>query len=247
MKKLLLILLVGMALISFTKADTQELQMKFIVPDTNAPYFTYIPENASVPYGTEWEGVEFTAEDDNSFGAFSINDTEHFEIFIPTGMPTYIILTWTGQLDVGEYYVNVSINDSVGNVNWTIFNLNITDDEAPVFDNLRNLSGYTNQPFTKYITATDNVGVYCYYLNDTSVFNVDCVGKITNTEVLANETIYYLNISVNDTSNNWNSGEFYINITSESGGVTVYTCRYKSFGYYNTKLNWMVRDNCKIK
>ena len=50
----------------------------------------------------------------------------------------------------------------------------VPDQTPPTFTNLRNLTGYTNQAFTRYITATDDVAVDCYSLNDTSAFDVDC-------------------------------------------------------------------------
>jgi len=116
------------------------------------------------------------------------------------------------------------------------------DTSPPTFDNLRNLSGYTNQAFSRYITATDDVAVSCYWLNDTSTFDVDCNGKITNQITLDTADIYYLNISVNDTSGNINWGEFYINITTSTGASL--TCRYKKFGYYNDKLYYFKEANC---
>jgi len=118
------------------------------------------------------------------------------------------------------------------------------DTTPPTWTNLRNLSGYTNQSFTKYITATDESGIDCYSLNDTSVFEVDCNGKITNSITLTNVTIYYLNLTVNDTLGNINWGEFYINITSTSSGGTALTCRYKKLGYYDTSLPWYWEANC---
>lgn len=118
------------------------------------------------------------------------------------------------------------------------------DSTPPTWTNLRNLSGYTNQAFIRYITATDNVAIDCYSLNDTSAFDVNCDGKITNSITLDTATIYYLNLTVNDTSGNINWGEFYINITDVGGGGGVLTCRYKKFGYYDTSLSWYTEANC---
>jgi len=118
------------------------------------------------------------------------------------------------------------------------------DTTPPTWDNLRNLSGYTNTAFSRYITATDDSGISCYYLNDTTTFDVDCSGRITNSITLTNETIYYMNITVNDTIGNINWGEFYINITNVGASGTSLTCRYKSFGYYDTRLAWYWEANC---
>jgi len=118
------------------------------------------------------------------------------------------------------------------------------DTTPPTWSTLRNLSGYTNTAFSRYITATDDSGISCYSLNNTTTFNVDCSGQITNSVVLDTVTVYYLNISVNDTLGNMNWGEFYINITNAGGGGTTLTCRYKSFGYYDTDLPWYVEGGC---
>jgi len=119
------------------------------------------------------------------------------------------------------------------------------DTTPPSWTNLRNLTGYNNTAFSEAITATDDSGVSCYYLNDTSTFDVDCSGTITNVTVLNTVTIFYLNISVNDTVGNVNWGEFYINITNAGGGgTTTLTCRYKSLGYYDTDLPWYIEGGC---
>jgi len=122
----------------------------------------------------------------------------------------------------------------------------VPDTNAPTFDNLRNLTGYTNQYFSRYITATDDVAVDCFSLNDTSVFQVDCSGRITNSITLDTATIYYLNLSVNDTSGNLNWGEFYINITSLTSSGTSNICRYLKYGYFNDWIPFFKEPNCVV-
>jgi len=84
-------------------------------PDTTKPYFTSIPANASISYGEDWDGVDFDAEDETLFDSFFIDDTTNFTI------------NSTGFLDnntflfVGTYLINVSINDSSNNINFTIY------------------------------------------------------------------------------------------------------------------------------
>ena len=53
-------------------------------------------------------------------------------------------------------------------------------------------------------------------MNDTSLFNITATGGLTkNVTALTNVNIYWLNLTINDTSNNLNSTIFFINITSE--------------------------------
>lgn len=88
--------------------------------DTTPPYFVSIPAGEQVEYGNIWAGVTFIANDDIDFESYAINDTIHFVI---NGAGE---LDWTGPLSGGNYYVNVTINDTSNNLNSTIYNLNIT-------------------------------------------------------------------------------------------------------------------------
>jgi hypothetical protein len=96
-------------------------------------------------------------------------------------------------------------------INWIV-----PDDNPPTFDNLRNFTQFVNNSFSQSITASDDIGIDAYILNDTSSFNVNRnTGLITNVTPLITEAIYWLTITVNDTSGNEANGEFFINITIE--------------------------------
>jgi len=109
------------------------------------------------------------------------------------------------------------------------------DITPPDWTNLRNLTGYNNTAFSESITATDDSGISCYSLNDTTTFDVDCSGTITNVTVLNTVTVYYLNISVNDTVGNVNWGEFYIDITGLSATQCGLTFNYTKMASSNTR------------
>ncbi|MFT4312346.1 MAG: S8 family serine peptidase [Candidatus Woesearchaeota archaeon] len=83
-------------------------------------YFPTMPENQTLTYGQVWEGVQFEVSSSLPIDTFWVNDTTHFTIN-QSGF-----LNWTQPLHVGEYYVNVSVNDTSGDSVSTIFNLNIT-------------------------------------------------------------------------------------------------------------------------
>lgn len=100
--------------------------------DNNPPLFNNIPSNETIVYGINWDGVQFNATDISGIDTWWINDTTNFEIN-STGF-----LNWTGQLAVGEYYVNVSVNDTIGNIASTIYNLNITQATGIVHTYLNN-------------------------------------------------------------------------------------------------------------
>jgi len=320
MRKILLITLIGIFFVAIASADTEELTMKFIVPDERAPQFISIDGNESVEYGTEWDGADFEAEDlIHGMEDWLINDTDNFEIFSPPGMPNYATISWKGQLGVNNYYINVSARNSIGNINSTIYNLNITEntgscdvlfnetsplqegesfrvysncnsaftlyrngtivsnnsvqtldggtynfsvvrtdtqnysntyddeffvieeDTTPEWDNLRNFITYINENFSESITATSGVGISCYYLNDTSKFDVDCDGLITNSVPLSSVEKIYLTITVNNTLGEEISGEFYIDIRT-TGTYTL--CLYRKYGFYNLKYMGLKEELC---
>jgi len=80
-----------------------------------------------------------------------------------------------------------------------------------------------------------------YYLNDTTKFDVDCNGLITNNTALSSVETIYLNITVNNTLGEEISGEFYIDIRST---ITSAICRYKKYGYYNIEIPFMKEVDC---
>jgi hypothetical protein len=118
------------------------------------PYFVTIPDGASITYGTPWVGANFIATDEVEFGNYSINDTTNFQI------NSSGFLNWTEQLAVGNYYVNVSINNTIGGLNSTVYNLNITRATAQL-----NLTFALEAP----ITYPTPITAYCDVLQGDTV------------------------------------------------------------------------------
>jgi len=115
-------LLIGTYVINISANDsfnnTGFVIYEVIVSDTIKPIFTTIPANDSIIYPDDWAGVFFVATDSSGVDNFSINDSN-------------FIINSTGFLDapiiaVGNYYINISVNDTYNNTNFTIYNLNIT-------------------------------------------------------------------------------------------------------------------------
>ncbi|MBW6442703.1 Ig-like domain-containing protein [Patescibacteria group bacterium] len=97
----------------------------FFFVDTIAPEFLSVPNNFSLVYDYDWAGAYFSAFDISGVESFYINDTQNFVINSDG------FLNWTGYLAVGEYFIEVFVNDFVGNTNSVIFNLNITPNDNP--------------------------------------------------------------------------------------------------------------------
>ena len=111
------------------------------------PYFITIPNAQSAEYNQRTTGVDFEATDDEIFDSYAVNDSR-FQIN-STGW-----FNDTAILEVKNYYINVTINDSFNNLNSTIYNVNITQNISLVLG----ISGTT--PIT-YGTTTNVAGSNC--------------------------------------------------------------------------------------
>ncbi|MCK4552602.1 cadherin repeat domain-containing protein [Candidatus Pacearchaeota archaeon] len=90
-------------------------EREFRIVDTNKPVFTTIPSNVSADYLIANVNADFDATDAN-LGGFYLNDTSNFTIDYSTG-----VLTNKTPLFADSYALNVTINDTSLNINWTIF------------------------------------------------------------------------------------------------------------------------------
>ena len=99
------------------------------IADTTAPIFTSIPVNTTIIYGEDFPGVTFSADDDG-VGDLSwfINWTDTFSI-----VPFFGFLDNTSSLAAGNYSINVSVNDTVGNVNLFKDDEDNTSDKKELF------------------------------------------------------------------------------------------------------------------
>lgn len=78
----------------------------------------------------------------------------------------------------------------------------ITDTNSPSWEFIPiNQVLIDNEPFKYQIRAADEFGIDAYWVNDTSSFEIDTTGLITNSSTL-DIGVYYLRVSANDTTGN---------------------------------------------
>jgi len=87
-------------------------------PDFMPPYFISIPAGEEITYGTDWNGVQFNAGDENEINTYSVNDSR-FSVNSSGFLDAEI-------LGADNYFLNISVSDNSNNLNSTIYNLNIT-------------------------------------------------------------------------------------------------------------------------
>lgn len=180
-------------------------------PDTEAPTWTLIPENATLFINVDALNVDFTATDNVAIDDYFINWTTNFTID-GTGQ-----LTNSSLMALGIHHINVSVNDTSNNINSTIYQVNITDvdDVFPTWDQIPgNVTlEFAFDSLSIDFNASDNVEVDVYFINDTVNFAINsATGVLTNNTNLSIR-IWHINVSVNDTSNNINSTIFQVNVS----------------------------------
>jgi hypothetical protein len=125
------------------------------------------------------------------------------------------------------YGLNDGINNYTCNVSDGFFTYTnktyvfLIDTTPPIFNNLRNLLGYTNTSFLQQITASDSNGISQYNFNQSTNFTINrSTGMINNVSLLYGVYTYYLNITANDSFNNNITGQFKIDIINNTGGTS---------------------------
>jgi hypothetical protein len=125
---------------------------------------------------------------------------------------------WTLNLVNGNYTWNCLVSDIAGNMNWSnnrTVKVNFSDITAPAFTDINNITVELKSPLVNDINATDAVGVSCFGLNDTANFKINCSGYLENNTILEQQ-LYWLNVSVNDSSLNNNSKIIWVNVTDST-------------------------------
>ncbi len=154
---------------AYDSADNlNESKQRTIYVDYSAPTWDEYPANAQLEYTVDHLNVDFNASDMLYVSSYFINDTVRFNMSIEG------ILGNATLLDQGVYYINVSVNDTLDQVNSTDININVSSNsDYPQF------SGYA--------------------VND-SLLGADDYAKFSVSITDASETIGYANATIGGVS-----------------------------------------------
>ncbi|MDO8509064.1 MAG: PRC-barrel domain-containing protein [Nanoarchaeota archaeon] len=179
------------------------------VVDLSPPSFTLIPSNISVSYPGDF-AVNFEASDNSAISTFKINWTDLFQI----NNSGY--LNNTKKLAAGIYLINVSVNDSSGNVNSTIYSVNVLQNDT------FNISINISPNNTVIFPSQTNVSILnCPIELECNLFKNNI--SISNPEILllsAGNYHYLLNTSGNS---NYSSKSISSLLTISKGEGKIYT------------------------
>lgn len=118
---------------------------------------------------------------------------------------------------VGTYNLTYYAEDNNANGNISILTFNITDTSAPSWDEMT--YNVTAEFFNESVYADFNASdlsipqTLQFYVNDTIRFRIDNTTGLLENITTLNVSIYYLNITINDSYNNKNNTIFWVNIT----------------------------------
>ncbi len=188
-----------------TSGNTISEAFSIEVRDTSAPVWTIIPSD-QVLNEEESLSYQISAMDNVEIDDYWLNDTTIF-VIDPTGL-----ITNATFLPIGKYYLEVFVNDTNGNIRPASFSIEVRDIISPIWTTLP-VDQILNEveSLNYHVSAMDNIAIDRYWLNDTSMFQIDTDGEITNITTLV-VGVYYLTIYVNDTSGNEISADISIEV-----------------------------------
>ncbi|MBU2589540.1 MAG: hypothetical protein KKB39_02135 [Nanoarchaeota archaeon] len=128
---------------------------------------------------------------------------------------------------VYAHWINITVMDSGGLTDSVVINFTVNNvPDFPYFYNISNMTAWANAPFSYQVEARDDDNATqfpetLYYWDNTSIFNISTnTGLISFTPTSLQTGTYWVNISVNDSTDRWNSTV--INFTIFPNDVPLY-------------------------
>ena len=222
-----------------------------IIIDTTKPYFTFIPSNKTLELNVTGLNVNFTGTDAVGFGTYNISDKTNFTINSTGGVVN------ATRLARYDYILNVTINDTSNNINWTLFNVSVQDTLKPYFTSIpanATLEYKTTGLMVDFNAYDVGTGMYNYLVNNTN-FAINTTGGLINSTQLSLGN-HYLNISINDTQGLMNETAYkvFVNDTTSPvfttiNNISIYTNQSVLGDYSATDLDtitWNLNDTTKF-
>jgi hypothetical protein len=171
----------------------------------------------------------YASDDDGNLNVFG-DDTTLFNI-ITLGSDGY---AKTGRInftpnasDIGEYWVNITVNDDTGRYNWSLALFNVTPNTPPTIQPIPNQTAIEDQLFTYLITASDEDPQDTLNYSHNGTYNGQPMFNITSTGLIS------------FTPNSSHTGSYEINISVTDGEATAWTMMNLTIGSYNDFPYWV--------
>lgn len=219
------------------------------VQDTVKPIWTTPITNQEEEYGVGFQYI-LGANDAAGIKSWTLNDSIDFHM--DNG-----IITNNTILEVGYYWLNVTVTDNNDNALSEIFRVFINDTIYPVWDNTpENQFLEYGLDFIYDLNSTDLAGI-TWNINDTAAFEIDSDGVIRNITTLAVQT-YGILVIVEDSHGNTISESFDLLVNDTTYPVWVSNPEHQLIEYgnhFNYNLNawdlagivtWWINDSANF-
>ncbi len=179
------------------------------VQDTTPPKWDQDPVDWIVDYSKPFR-YDLNASDLSGISGWWINDTVHFQI------DANGVITNITSLTIRTYTVRVNVTDNHGQVRSATFHIIARDTSKPVWDQVPiDQSIEYRNTFRYDLNATHPSGISGWAINDTTNFQIDSNGVITNKTLLA-VGLYGLNVTVTNNLGNSLSAMFTITVQASA-------------------------------
>jgi len=179
----------------------------FIANPTN-PNFT-VMSNQTIEYKADLT-YDINATDISGVDCFTVNNTNNFSINCSGYMQN------NTNLSNKVYWLNITVNDTLGGESHALMCVNVTNSTGPTFTTISNITIDYGSALVYDIDATDISGVDCFTVNNTGNFSINCSGYLQNNTNLSIDSVYWLNVTVNDTLGNENYDLIWVNVSDLS-------------------------------
>jgi len=185
--------------------NTNATETRTILLDTTGPSFT----NLANQFITNLETLAYDIDASDAFSeidCFTVNDTSNFSI----NCSGY--LTNATSLSGGLYWINITVNDTLGNENYGVISINVSDVDvtSPVITiTYPQNASYTSVTSLNY-SVTESFPDSCWYSLDLGVTNSSSVTSGQD----------FVGLTSNNGSNTWT---VYCNDTSNNNGSSSVT------------------------
>ncbi|MHA2148038.1 MAG: cadherin repeat domain-containing protein [Candidatus Thorarchaeota archaeon] len=174
--------------------------------DTTSPEWIEFPPDLVIEYGSILN-FKLNATDLSGLDRWWINNTLHFSI------DSSGLLTNVG-FSIGQFGIQVWVNDTHGNVNTGSFSILVRDTTPPIWTEMpSDQTVFEDEPLDYQLSATDLSGVDDYAINDTIHFSITRSGRITSIGLPAVGN-YGISVVVYDIYGNSINAEFTVTILS---------------------------------
>jgi hypothetical protein len=177
-----------------------------VIVDASGPTFSVFA-NQTTEYGASFS-YDIDATDPSGVSCFTVNDTQ-FQIDCDG------ILQNNTVLEIFEYFLNITVNDTNNFLTSEIFWINVTDTTSPTSSIVypSNGTNTTNTALNVNFTNADLNLDSCWYSNDTMTSNITLPSCGANlTAITWSETNHTVVIYANDTYGNENDSTINFNI-----------------------------------